>query len=158
MLQLRFKLYSRDNSRKKAKMAITKRSQFTSRPRMFLRLAVVKALTKLALQQGDKASAMLYLAAYVFLLRVPSEGLPIAKYGSGVGRGENSVSWVKDKQLYLRLLKRKNKLNGSHLTRSCCVLNAQRHALCMCWANMSMDCLMEPSLLRHFLQGLLIVC
>ena len=102
-----------------AKSAISKRAQFAPRPAMFLRLSVVQKLMRLAIKHRDRDAAMLYLASYAFLLRVPSEAFSIAKYSSGVVRGENSVMYVCDNQLHLKLLKRKNKQHGSLLKRAC---------------------------------------
>ena len=57
---------------------------------------------------------MLYLAAYSFLLRVPSEALPMERVASGVsvsivpGQGGKSVISCDSEEVVLRLLARKN--------------------------------------------------
>ena len=60
---------------RRAKEALRK-GQKPPRAKMFLREATVAALLGNAVSQGNVAAGMLYLAAYVFLLRVPSELLP----------------------------------------------------------------------------------
>ena len=61
----------------------------------------------LASSQGDRASAMVHLASYIFLLRVPSESLPIAMGSSGGELGESAMIFMKKDTIYLRLAKRK---------------------------------------------------
>ena len=97
---------------KKAAMAIVKRSQFAQRPRFFIRLPLVRSLMEIALTQQDKTGAMLYLVSYAFLLRVPSEALPIAKSSSGVSNGAEAIMYMSDNVLYFKLTKRKNRING----------------------------------------------
>ena len=68
-------------------------------------------------------SSMLYLAAYTFMLRVPSEGLPMAVGGdpaSPLAAGVHSAVAVVDGVLVLRLAQRKNMQHGSFLRRACC--------------------------------------
>ena len=76
----------------------------------------------LAVEKGmvTQSYAMLWLVAYTFLLRVPSEALPIA-------RGSAEAFWEGQAMLYLegkdtlvlRLKNRKNKPRGSTLRRKC---------------------------------------
>jgi hypothetical protein len=66
---------------------------------------------------------MLYLAAYTFMLRVPSEGLPMTVGGDPLlplAAGVHSAVAVVDGELVLRLARRKNKQHGSVLRRACC--------------------------------------
>ena len=57
---------------------------------------------------------------YVFLLRLPSEALPIARGGDGFeGHGEQAVIYFADQHICLKLGRRKNKPAGSLLRRSC---------------------------------------
>ena len=86
---------------KRAKVAIDKRRRFVPRARLFvlrellvkvrrgwfcvcvrrwLRVQVLACCAKI----GEKHAAMLLLVAYIFLLRVPSEGIPMARGGSAV--------------------------------------------------------------------------
>ena len=63
---------------------------------------------------------MLFLCSSVFLLRVPSECLPVVHGGIGVDHSlAHSVVMVSEDAVILRLLRRKNKLAGSRLTRCC---------------------------------------
>ena len=63
--------------------------------------------------------ALLFTAAYSFLLRVPSEALPMIE-----GKHDNipdgqAVAYMKDGALFLKLRRRKNKPGGSTLIRHC---------------------------------------
>ena len=44
---------------------------------------------QLAAHSAEESFAMLYLAAYIFLLRVPSEALPMRRGGPGISPKEN---------------------------------------------------------------------
>ena len=57
--------------------------------------------------------SMLFLSAYVFLLRVPSEALPLTAH-----EGSSCLS-LEEGQVILLLKRRKNKPSGSRLTRTC---------------------------------------
>ena len=75
-----------------------------------------------AMEERCTSDAMLYLSAYVFLLRVPSECLPMRK-GSGLfgseGYSHKSVICVNDSEVVLHLSSRKNRPKGSRLIRKC---------------------------------------
>ena len=82
--------------------------------------------------------SMLFLLSYVFLLRVPSEALPVVSSSIGVGDGlltndEHSRLACDGKTLTLVLAQRKNKPFGSRLERSCwcrkCKLTCPVHVL-----------------------------
>ena len=83
-----------------------------------------------------KGNAMMLLAAYVFLLRVPSECLPMVKFDgppeAGALVGQSTV-WMDGVRIYLRLKCRKNKPMGSELWRTCwcssCSLTCPIHVL-----------------------------
>ena len=49
---------------------------------MFLQLTMVERLMALAEKKTQWDIGMLFLTAYIFLLRVPSEGLPLCVGGS----------------------------------------------------------------------------
>ena len=81
---------------KRAKIAIDKRAQFVPRAKQFIqRSLLVDILARLPVVEqildasAAESFAMLYLAAYTFLLRVPSEALPMRKGGPGVSPKEN---------------------------------------------------------------------
>ena len=89
---------------------------------MFLRKDV--SIDMLDSVSGDTALecyGWLYLASYIFLLRLPSEALPITMGGSGNDAGEQAVLVVDDstQTITLKLARRKNKYNGSCIKRSC---------------------------------------
>ena len=106
---------------RRAKRAILKRHFFESRPRMFIQRTMVGALADMAANGTAEASdAMLWLFAYTFMLRVPSEALPAVRGEVGFLVGnEQAVIWLEDSTLVLRLLRRKNKPHGSVLKRGC---------------------------------------
>ena len=64
-----------DSTVSRAKRAIAKRMKFVPRKRLFIRASLIgRILEACYLEDGfEEKFAMLYLAAYVFLLRVPSE-------------------------------------------------------------------------------------
>ena len=70
---------------------------------------------------AHKADCMLWLFAYTFMLRVPSEALPAARGDQRLAQGaaEQAVIWLDDDMLVLRLLRRKNKPHVSVLKRGC---------------------------------------
>ena len=115
------------SSVKRAAGAIAKRKSFVPRKKMFIRGRVVSELMGLPARGilrscGDELfTAMhLFLVAYVFLLRLPSEALPIVVGGDGFDpEGEQAVVSVDDTSITLRLRRRKNKLHGSLLHRGC---------------------------------------
>ena len=106
---------------RRAKGAILKRHFFESRPRMFIQRSLVGALADMAARRtADASDAMLWLFAYTFMLRVPSEALPAVRGEEGFLIGnEQAVIWLEDGMLVLRLLRRKNKPHGSVLKRGC---------------------------------------
>ena len=107
---------------RRAKGAILKRHFFESRPRMFIQRPMVGALVDLAERgQACTGDVMLWLFAYTFMLRVPSEALPAMRGGEGLEHAvdEQAVIWLEGATLVLRLHRRKNKPHGSMLRRSC---------------------------------------
>ena len=104
---------------KRAKRSIEKKRKFIARGQMFLRLTVVNELLTLADGIDPwRPLAMLFLTSYVFLLRVPSEGLPITVNNNGYCDGKAVIS-VEGDELVLKLLSRKNRPQGSTLRRGC---------------------------------------
>ena len=70
---------------------------------------------------GDMQFALLFLVCYVFLLRMPTEALPMV---AGDGSGQEvtqSVVWVDPAkgEIVLKLMCRKNRRGGSRLVRTC---------------------------------------
>ena len=59
---------------------------------MFIRRELLVRLIQCTRNWGDEALGMLFLVSYVFLLRMPSEALPMVTVGGGIGApGEQSV-------------------------------------------------------------------
>ena len=109
-----------DNSMlKRAQRSIEKKWKFIARGQMFLRLAAVNDLLTLADGISPwRPLAMLFLTSYVFLLRVPSEGLPITVNSNGICDGHAVISFDGN-ELVLKLKSRKNRPQGSILRRGC---------------------------------------
>ena len=117
-------------SLKRAKSAIEKRKLTTIRTPQFVRLAMIQQMvTELPARPELRELVMLLLAAYIFLLRVPSEALPMsAKQGHEV-----PVFALEDGLAVLRLHKRKNRLQPTVQHRPCwcakCKLTCPVHVL-----------------------------
>ena len=104
---------------KRAKATIGKLGCFTSRPKMFVQLPLLERLLLHCRYSEDLARyGTLFLLAYVFLLRVPSEALG-AVFATSPGLDSKSVVELSDSELVLKLQKRKNKPRGSVLRRGC---------------------------------------
>ena len=85
----------------------------------FLRRHIVEKLVQLAKKEGDSRSALLYLMAYAFLLRVPSECLPATKGNNGLGQARGNIIHQEGDTMVLTLAKRKIKPPDSVLARKC---------------------------------------
>jgi integrase len=99
---------------RKAKASVAKSGLFQRREPQWLQREHVEQLLKLAERRPEfSMMARLFLLAYCFLLRVPSEAIPVrAREGDCCLRLEGD-------ELVLVLKRRKNKPNGSRLVRSC---------------------------------------
>ena len=90
---------------KRSKDAIRKRNIAAQREKMWIQMALLGRVMSWCDQQGTslaKTLALLFLTAYVFLLRLPSEALPIA-----VGNvGGPACLFLEGSELVLRLAKR----------------------------------------------------
>jgi hypothetical protein len=112
-----------DSSIKRAVMAIGKRDEFRPRPKLFLQIARVRELLDLHDQHSSftKEVCMLFLTTYIFLLRLPSEALPIVFKRArprSYEKGQAYV-WVEGDRIWLQLGRRKNKPLGSTMWREC---------------------------------------
>ena len=92
-------------------------------------------LTLLAWEMGDPEFGVLCTLAYHFLLRVPSEGLPLEAGTPGellapLPEGRHSAIAVVEGRLHMRLKSRKNRPQGSILVRECCCKTLQEPRLC----------------------------
>ena len=86
---------------------------------LFVRPLVETLVLHCSLNPGLEEFGTLFLLAYVFLLRVPSEALPAVKSDAGMIPGAQSTLYLSGDELCLRLLRRKNKRSGSLLCRKC---------------------------------------
>ena len=103
-------------------MSIRKQGGFTSRKKMFLRMGVLERLTEKFVEgRAAVEFGMLYLVSYVFLLRLPSEALPIVWAGSKFPpeKSEKAAIILVNGRLGLQLAWRKNKQTSSTFWRSC---------------------------------------
>ena len=93
------------------------------KPQSFIVRSLLERLVTVCALEGDQLSAMLYVFAYAFRLRVPSEALPVC-IGQAIefGRpllGAHSRLVLDDKSIKLQPAKRKNLPHGSTITRLC---------------------------------------
>ena len=129
---LRWQVFSHPSLRR-AKNAIAKRRLWKSREPQFIRLSMLQVMvSNLPQQPEDRELTMLVLAAYVFMLRLPSEALPMAARWAGNLRDVPVFKFHSDK-VELWLPKRKNRLTPSSLFRPCwcskCTLTCPVHVL-----------------------------
>ena len=75
-----------DPAVKRSKSSVKKRRNFQKRLKLFVRRPVIHEIMQscLVTEDFEECYGMLYLITYVFLLRVPSEALPIVRGGDGV--------------------------------------------------------------------------
>ena len=102
----------------RAKLSINDAVDFERRPPMFLQQPLVRALVVLGRERPEfETYSMLFLCTYVFLLRLPSEALPLLAHGGdfSLASGDAHGSRV----LVLSLKRRKNRPRGSRLSRGC---------------------------------------
>ena len=98
--------------------------QAAPKPKRYIRQTLLVRLVKMAIEAGDRKEALAYVLSYAFLLRVPSECLPIIvgqpESGSWpLTAGSHSRLSLTNDKLVLQLARRKNKQHGSTLMRSC---------------------------------------
>lgn len=104
---------------KRAKDALAKRGP-PPREKKFIQHDKVIKLVDLAMKERAPAMAALYLLAYAFMLRVPSEAIPMRHGGDGSDSVEGqSVVRFKQNSVVLRLESRENRPHGSELLRHC---------------------------------------
>ena len=118
-------------SLKRAKVAIKKRMLFRPRARLFIKRPLLKQLLDHC-AATKRRLGMLFLTSYIFLLRVPSEALPLVCGDSGLadeGQEQSVLYCDSDQQVCLKLKKRKNKPEGSLLKRGCWCRSVDR-SLC----------------------------
>ena len=93
------------------------------------RTMVLNMVKAVGLGQELRNWAMLWLTAYTFLLRVPSEAIPMCR-GSpddAALAGKQTLIWREGDEVCIRMLRRKNKPKGSGvLRRKCCCQQGAR--------------------------------
>ena len=97
----------------------------------FPQAATVIKLVRVAYAENDLRAGMLYVASYTFMLRVPSEALPMTAAENALmplPPNTNSCISVAEDEVILRLERRKNKPNEAIIRRSCCC--GKRKQLC----------------------------
>ena len=104
-----------------AKISVEKRSGWVARKRLAIREELlVRIIDALMVFEQGKAFAMLFLTAYVFALRLPSEALPMVwSAGKALVNDKRSVLQLSGQELRLTLARRKNRERPTHLLRSC---------------------------------------
>ena len=104
----------------RAKKSVEKAGLFTARKKLWIRRERVRAMLSWAERHTEYLQfAYLFLFAYVFLLRLPSEALPVVVAAVEGGLEAQSVLSLAGDELVLRLRRRKNKASGSRLVRKC---------------------------------------
>ena len=103
---------------RRARISIDKRRHFILRERMFMQEDLLVKLMDAAICDGQRTFALALLTTYIFLLRMPSECLPIVVDRTGTVTGSAVFARTGD-SITLRLERRKNKPGGSRITRTC---------------------------------------
>jgi len=117
---------------KRAAIAIQKRQLWQPRPKLYLQKQdVFRIVSKFSSDIAATRLCMLFLAAYVFLLRVPSEALVMC-YDRVCREPEDrkSVLIVRDDSVSLHLKSRKNTSERTVITRYCWCNKVHGSALC----------------------------
>ena len=108
---------------KRARGSIVKAGRFEAREKCWIRRKRIEAMLRWASSQRreDKHCAILFLMCYVFLLRMPSEALPMIAGDGSENELAQSVVWLDPakEELVLKLRRRKNRPQGSRLVRTC---------------------------------------
>ena len=120
-------------SLKRAKTAIRKRRLWTKKAPTFIHLSTLQRMIPVMIDRPETRDLlMLFLASYAFLLRVPSEGLPLAAHEAPPG-AEATVFTVGHDCVKVHFPFRKNSYEPSVLTRTCsckrCPLSCPVHVL-----------------------------
>jgi hypothetical protein len=109
---------------KRARAAIANRAP-PPRAKKSICEELVAELVWVANAERDHLAAMMYIIGYAFLLRIPSEALPLRTADVGVNpdeplrEGIHSAIMMKGDELVIRLRKRKNRPHGSVISRAC---------------------------------------
>lgn len=115
---------------KRATVAIVKRSAFQPRAKLFIdKVCVTNMVMAVARELEEQKFAMLWLLSYTFLLRLPSEALPTCKGTPETAEvsEQQAVIWRDGDFVCFRLLRRKNRPQGSGVLRRKCSCGGGRH-------------------------------
>ena len=98
---------------KRAKAAVVKRAP-PPRAKKFITFAMVESFVQRAVCESDISSAMLYILAYAFMLRVPSEALPLTTGDEDLEMrsGRHSSVPLSATAITIHVAKRKNRPHG----------------------------------------------
>lgn len=108
---------------KRAMNAVAKRQLHTPKPKLAIQRTMLRnMLDRDRHKEADMDHAMLWLMAYTWLLRVPSEALPVVKVSEDyVPSGdEQSIIWRDGDTICLQLRRRKNLPQGSGVIKRGC--------------------------------------
>ena len=109
-----------DPALRRAKRSCDASGLFKPREKMFLQLATLEKIVEwAATHKSYNKFVALFLLAYAYLLRVPSEALPVITGRKGNLPDAQAVLYKDNQELVLTLKRRKNKPFGSVLTRRC---------------------------------------
>ena len=105
----------------RAKMAIDKARRFTPRKELWVQRPLLERMVAWSERrpQEMRLYIKLFVLAYAFLLRLPSEALPAVVGFDGFACSANAVLYLDGDCLVLQLRRRKNRNGGSKLTRKC---------------------------------------
>jgi len=106
---------------------VVSRTMLAAKPRKRIGRALLRKLVHHALAEGAVEEAEVYCFAFVYLLRVENECLPLEggvaqdseAYTSELPANRHSAVWCETAELVIRLRSRKNKRSGSTLRRGC---------------------------------------
>ena len=105
---------------RKAKASVDAAGNFVRRERNFIQRQKVEEMLAWSMTHPyARRHALLFLFSYSFLLRTPSEALPVRVGKDGGEIDSNAVLFKDGDQLVLILRRRKNKPQGSRLVRKC---------------------------------------
>ena len=120
------------NLLRRATTAIEKRMLWQPRPKLFVRAAMLPELMRRASILHSEKMSMLYLATYTFLLRMPSESIPMSYIKNREHfKSQRSAVTLDDGIVHLQLSRRKNMPRGSEMQRKCICKSPQcRSEIC----------------------------
>ena len=106
---------------RRAKAAIDKKRHFVPRQPLFIQAGLLERIASRAHNQSMAVYIHLFIFAYAFLLRLPSEAIPVRRAGVGFALANDcpGLLEISSSEIVLHLYRRKNKPGGSVLRRGC---------------------------------------